>query len=284
MIPHPGARRYEVSTLPSALVPGWLASLAWLEELGLGVGPRPHAARGPGRAGARWTALPGVRVLTPPGGEGGLVTFTVDGADPEAAADALAARGRDPALGAAPQGAAGSLGFFTDDGGPGPPGARACGRCGEPRAAVDTVRRVSERLVIRGGRALSGTLVPSGNKNAALPILAACLLTDEEVVLENVPDILDVHVMLALLDDLGVSRARGRPQHAGAALPTEVRTTRARPRPLPPPAGLRAARRPAAGPVRRGASCPCPGGDFIGRRRVDTHLLGLPRRSAPRWR
>ena len=62
-----------------------------------------------------------------------------------------------------------------------------------------------DRLVIRGGRALSGHIVPSGNKNAALPILAACLLTDEEVVVENVPDILDVHVMLALLDDLGVS-------------------------------------------------------------------------------
>src|SRR5919107_4165447 len=62
-----------------------------------------------------------------------------------------------------------------------------------------------EKLVIEGGVPLSGTIVPAGNKNAALPILAACLLTDEEVVLENVPDILDVHVMLALLDDIGVS-------------------------------------------------------------------------------
>jgi len=70
---------------------------------------------------------------------------------------------------------------------------------------LDTVSPVTQgRLVIEGGRPLSGTVVPSGNKNAALPILAACLLTDEEVVLENVPDILDVHVMLALLDDLGV--------------------------------------------------------------------------------
>ena len=81
-----------------------------------------------------------------------------------------------------------------------------------------------DRLVIRGGRALSGTIVPSGNKNAALPILAACLLTDEEVVLENVPDILDVHVMLALLDDLGVS-VRDEGPNSLALRADRVRTT-----------------------------------------------------------
>ena len=81
-----------------------------------------------------------------------------------------------------------------------------------------------DRLVIRGGRALSGTIVPSGNKNAALPILAACLLTDEEVVLDNVPDILDVHVMLALLDDLGVS-VRDEGPNSLALRADRVRTT-----------------------------------------------------------
>ena len=70
---------------------------------------------------------------------------------------------------------------------------------------ADTVTAVSERFVIEGDRRLAGVIEPSGNKNAALPILAACLLTDDEVVVENVPDIVDVHVMLALLDDLGVS-------------------------------------------------------------------------------
>ena len=130
-----------------------------------------------------------------------------------------------------------------------------------------------DRLVIRGGRALSGTVVPSGNKNAALPILAACLLTDEEVVLENVPDILDVHVMLALLDDLGVS-IRDEGPNTLALRADRVRTTH-----LDPDLcrRLRASLL-LAGPLL--ARCgevelPLAGGDFIGRRRVDTHLLAF---------
>ena len=130
-----------------------------------------------------------------------------------------------------------------------------------------------DRLVIRGGRALSGTIVPSGNKNAALPILAACLLTDEEVVLENVPDILDVHVMLALLDDLGVS-VRDEGPNSLALRADRVRTTQ-----LDPDLcrRLRASLL-LAGPLL--ARCgevelPLAGGDFIGRRRVDTHLLAF---------
>ncbi len=114
VIPHPGARRYEVSTLPSALVPGWLASLAWLEDLGLEwvharTGAMARAAR------ARLDGLPGVRVLTPAGGEGGLLTFTVDGADPEAAADALAARGVILRWVPSPRALRISTGFFTDE-------------------------------------------------------------------------------------------------------------------------------------------------------------------------
>src|ERR1700690_194414 len=56
-----------------------------------------------------------------------------------------------------------------------------------------------EKFVIEGGVPLSGTIVPAGNKNGALPILAACLLTDEEVVLRNVPRISDVETMTQLL-------------------------------------------------------------------------------------
>jgi len=130
-----------------------------------------------------------------------------------------------------------------------------------------------DKLVIRGGRALSGTIVPSGNKNAALPILAACLLTDEEVVLDNVPDILDVHVMLALLDDLGVS-VRDVGPNSLALRADRVRTTH-----LDPDLcrRLRASLL-LAGPLL--ARCgqvelPLAGGDFIGRRRVDTHLLAF---------
>ncbi|MDX6645023.1 MAG: UDP-N-acetylglucosamine 1-carboxyvinyltransferase [Miltoncostaeaceae bacterium] len=116
-------------------------------------------------------------------------------------------------------------------------------------------------------------MVPSGNKNAALPILAACLLTDEEVVLENVPDIVDVHVMLALLDDLAV-RVREEGPNTIALRADRVRTgaldgdlcRRLRASIL------------LAGPLlaRLGTvDMPIPGGDFIGRRRVDTHLLAF---------
>ena len=132
---------------------------------------------------------------------------------------------------------------------------------------------MSEQFVIEGAHALAGTVLPSGNKNAALPILAACLLTDEEVVLENVPDILDVHALLALLDDVGVS-VREEGPNALALRAERVRTTsldedlcrRIRASVL------------LAGPLlaREGrVDLPLPGGDFIGRRRVDTHMLAF---------
>src|SRR5687767_15756569 len=62
-----------------------------------------------------------------------------------------------------------------------------------------------EKLVIEGGVPLSVTVVPAGNKNAALPLLAACLLTEEQVVLHNVPRIRDTEALLVLLEDLGVT-------------------------------------------------------------------------------
>jgi UDP-N-acetylglucosamine 1-carboxyvinyltransferase len=61
-----------------------------------------------------------------------------------------------------------------------------------------------EKFVIEGGVPLSGTVVPAGNKNAALPLLAACLLTEEQIVLHNVPRIRDTEALMALLEDLGV--------------------------------------------------------------------------------
>ena len=61
-----------------------------------------------------------------------------------------------------------------------------------------------EQFIIQGGKPLSGEITPSGNKNSTLPLLAACLLTDEPVILHNVPDIRDVNTMRALLESLGV--------------------------------------------------------------------------------
>src|SRR5262249_34731702 len=63
--------------------------------------------------------------------------------------------------------------------------------------------RAAESFVIEGGRALNGTIRVAGNKNGALPILAACLLTDEPVYLKNVPHIRDVETMMGLIADIG---------------------------------------------------------------------------------
>src|SRR4029078_10030750 len=78
-------------------------------------------------------------------------------------------------------------------------GARiACGSA--PSLIRDSL---AESFVIQGGQALSGRVTASGNKNGALPILAACLLTSEPVVLHNVPRIRDVETMMALIAQLG---------------------------------------------------------------------------------
>ncbi|HEY1594546.1 MAG TPA: hypothetical protein VGF74_04050, partial [Thermoleophilaceae bacterium] len=83
-----------------------------------------------------------------------------------------------------------------------------------------------EKFVIEGGYPLSGTVVPAGNKNAALPALAACLLTEEDVVLRNIPRIKDVEAMVGLLEGIGV-RAEWRDDNvialnAADARPTDV--------------------------------------------------------------
>ena len=128
------------------------------------------------------------------------------------------------------------------------------------------------RLVIRGGRKIGGAFRPLGNKNAALPMLAACVLTDEPVVLDNVPRILDVENMLKLLADLGVAVARKghsvelcardlKKTELDRALCAKVRGSILLAGPLP---------------ARRGsATLYAPGGDVIGRRRLDTHFEGL---------
>lgn len=129
------------------------------------------------------------------------------------------------------------------------------------------------RFKVRGGHPLRGTVRPAGNKNAALPILAATLLADGPVELENVPRIRDVETMLALLADLGASAT-----WTGSNT-LRVDAAAARPKPLDP--GLCARIRASillAGPLlaRFGqVILPPPGGDVIGRRRVDTHFLAL---------
>ena len=67
------------------------------------------------------------------------------------------------------------------------------------------MERELEKFIIEGKQPLSGEVTPAGNKNAALPILAACLLTDQKITLHNIPDIEDVRTMRQLIESLGVN-------------------------------------------------------------------------------
>ncbi len=129
------------------------------------------------------------------------------------------------------------------------------------------------RFIVQGGRPLTGTVRPAGNKNAALPILAATLLADGPVDLGNVPKIRDVEMMMALLEHLGAQVAWTGPNTVRVD-PAGVTS-----KPLDPGlcAKIRASILLAAPLLARFGQVvlPPPGGDVIGRRRVDTHFLAL---------
>jgi UDP-N-acetylglucosamine 1-carboxyvinyltransferase len=135
-----------------------------------------------------------------------------------------------------------------------------------------------EKFIIEGGKPLAGEVTPSGNKNAALPLLAACLLTREPVILRNVPAIMDVKNMRCLLESLGVEFT-DLDAHTWRVQANEIR-----PADLDPDMcrKIRASIL-LAGPMtaRTGEMhLPPPGGDVIGRRRVDTHILALQKLGA----
>lgn len=119
---------------------------------------------------------------------------------------------------------------------------------------------------------MGGEFAPLGNKNAALPMLAACLLTDRPVRLDNVPRILDVDNMLLLLGDLGVDVARR--GHAVTLRAASLRKTDLDPELCRRVRGSILLAGPLAARHGRAAIFP-PGGDGIGRRRLDTHYAGL---------
>jgi UDP-N-acetylglucosamine 1-carboxyvinyltransferase len=128
-----------------------------------------------------------------------------------------------------------------------------------------------QKFVIDGGAPLSGTVVPAGNKNGALPILAASVLTSEQVVVRNVPRIRDVEAMLRVLRGIGVSadwREENEVVLCAADLDGSASIDRAHAERIRASFLL-------AGPLlaRFGrADMPPPGGDVIGRRRLDPHL------------
>jgi UDP-N-acetylglucosamine 1-carboxyvinyltransferase len=137
-------------------------------------------------------------------------------------------------------------------------------------AQTAVIGHAAEAFAIEGGRPLSGRIRAAGNKNGALPILAACLLTSEPVTLRNVPRISDVETMIELLSDVGADVDWTGPNevHVHAADVTkqeldEELSSRMRASFL------------LAGPLLArlgGVSAPPPGGDVIGRRRLDPHI------------
>ena len=129
------------------------------------------------------------------------------------------------------------------------------------------------QFIVEGGHRLSGTIHPSGNKNAALPIVAAALVTEHPVTLENVPRIRDIETLVELIRSLGVSAewsGRNTLQiHAKTINPDGLEREMAK--------KIRGSIL-LAGPLlgRCGRiTIPPPGGDVIGRRRLDTHFLAL---------
>ncbi len=136
-----------------------------------------------------------------------------------------------------------------------------------------------DKFVITGGRPLHGTMQPSGNKNAALPMMAACLLTEDPVILHNMPNIKDTQTMRQLLESLGVeieeleNTSSWRFQ-AKNITPSDLDPDLCR--------QIRASILLAGPMIARFGDLvlPPPGGDVIGRRRVDTHILALEKLGA----
>ena len=130
---------------------------------------------------------------------------------------------------------------------------------------------------VHGGNKLKGSIVPQGAKNEALQIISAVLLTPEPVTLHNIPDILDVNLLIDLLSDLGVSLER-RDRHTAVFQANEVWLEK-----LEDPEFQKSSSRlrgsvMIAGPLLarfKKAFIPKPGGDKIGRRRLDTHIIGF---------
>lgn len=130
-----------------------------------------------------------------------------------------------------------------------------------------------EEFIIEGGVPLRGEVTPAGNKNAALPLLAACLLSEEPIVLHNVPEIRDVVDMQSLIQSVGASveplggktwrfsTPTLRPADLDANLCRRIRASILLAGPVTARAG--------------GLRLPPPGGDVLGRRRLDTHMLAL---------
>lgn len=135
---------------------------------------------------------------------------------------------------------------------------------------------------IHGGKRLSGEIQPQGAKNEALQIISAVLLTDEDVTVSNIPDIIDVNKLIDLLEGLGVQVdriARGTVKFCAADIDTDYMRTPAFRKQATSLRGSVMLMGPLVTRFGQGF-IPKPGGDKIGRRRLDTHFIGLQKLGA----
>lgn len=138
------------------------------------------------------------------------------------------------------------------------------------------------RFEVIGGKRLAGTIVPQGAKNEALQILSAVLLTPEEVEIQNIPDILDVNLLIELLIDLGVKVDR-MDRHTARFKADDINIDYLQSEAFRQKSGRLRGSVMLAGPLLarfKKAYIPKPGGDKIGRRRLDTHIIGFEKLGA----
>lgn len=144
---------------------------------------------------------------------------------------------------------------------------------------IDKLKKMSEAFVVEGGLRLKGEIVPQGAKNEALQILCAVLLTPEKVVIENVPDIVDVNKLIDLLEFLGVSVDRSKAAEGTFTFEAKnIDVDRLNSPDFKKKGSALRGSIMIVGPLlaRFGKGyIPKPGGDKIGRRRLDTHFTGF---------
>jgi UDP-N-acetylglucosamine 1-carboxyvinyltransferase len=152
----------------------------------------------------------------------------------------------------------------------------------EHSISIKTTNTAMSSFEVKGGKRLKGTIVPQGAKNEALQIISAVLLTSETVTVSNIPDILDVNLLIELLQDMGVKVQRPS-RDVCVFRADEVNVDYLASEDFRKKGGKLRGSVMVAGPMLarfKKAYIPKPGGDKIGRRRLDTHIIGFEKLGA----
>jgi UDP-N-acetylglucosamine 1-carboxyvinyltransferase len=139
-----------------------------------------------------------------------------------------------------------------------------------------------DQFIVRGGNRLIGTITPQGAKNEALQVISAVLLTSKPITISNIPDIIDVNLLIGLLTDMGVKITR-KEAHTVEFDASDVNIEYLDSADFHAKSGKLRGSVMLAGPMLgrfNKAYIPKPGGDKIGRRRLDTHIVGFEKLGA----